>query len=65
MEDYAQRPQESHSGPDTFPYPYLLIIFFWRGRRRLRAEPGHRGYFSFTLFNAVCYLVLLTVILYL
>jgi cellulose synthase (UDP-forming) len=45
--------------------PYLLIIFFC-GVAAVVFEPNSatRGYFWFTLFNAVCYLVLLTVILY-
>jgi cellulose synthase (UDP-forming) len=51
--------------PIRFLIPYLLIILFC-GVAAVVSEPNPdtRGYFWFTLFNAICYLVLLTVILY-
>ena len=51
--------------PIRFLIPYLLIIFFCGVAAVVyEPNPATRGYFWFTLFNAVCYLVLLTVILY-
>ena len=51
--------------PIRFLIPYLLIILFC-GVAVVVYEPNPAtgGYFWLTLFNAVCYLVLLTVILY-
>src|SRR5262249_42006175 len=51
--------------PLRFLMPYLLIIVF-SGVAAIVCEPNPAtwGYFWFTVFNAVCYLVLLTVILY-
>jgi hypothetical protein len=51
--------------PIRFLIPYLLIIFFCGVAAVVyEPNPATRGYFWFTLFNAVCYVVLLTVILY-
>ena len=51
--------------PIRFLIPYLLIIFFCVVAAVVHEpNPATRGYFWFTLFNAVCYVVLLTVILY-
>ena len=51
--------------PIRFLIPYLLIILFYGVAAVVyEPNPATRGYFWLTLFNAVCYLVLLTVILY-
>ena len=51
--------------PIRFLIPYLLIILFCGVAAVVyEPNPATRGYFWFTVFNAVCYLVLLTVILY-
>ena len=51
--------------PIRFLIPYLLIIFFCGVAVVVyEPNPATRGYFWFTLFNAVCYVVLLSVILY-
>jgi cellulose synthase (UDP-forming) len=51
--------------PIRFLIPYLLIIVFCGVAAVVcKPNPATTGYFWFTLFNGVCYLVILTVILY-